>query len=311
MIRICTEDDFDVIREIINDAAIAYKGVIPDDRWHQPYMTHGQLRGEIEDGVVFFGCEAEGTLMAVMGIQDRGDVCLIRHAYVRTAERNRGLGTRLLAFLESTTAKPCSSERGPPPDGPLPSMRRTATGSFPGARRTGSSERTGKYPGARQKPPWSSRAPGGSTCEDPRSTCFFPVPAEVPMMLLVCGTPSSFGALRNPLLANLAGQGPAITPVLSTITSCSVTVIDPDPMFHGEHRLLCVISSTCETDVKLWPVWWGDSIFWGGLLCTAYPSPRPGSFLQGCSSGRHPYRRTVPMPRQPISLSARFPAPRP
>lgn len=106
MIRICTEDDFDVIREIINDAAIAYKGIIPDDRWRQPYMTHGQLRAEIEDGVVFFGCEAEGTLMAVMGIQDRGDVCLIRHAYVRTAERNRGLGTRLLAFLESTTAKP-------------------------------------------------------------------------------------------------------------------------------------------------------------------------------------------------------------
>jgi len=106
MIRICTEDDFDVIREIINDAAIAYKGVIPDDRWHQPYMTRGQLRTEIEDGVVFFGCEAEGTLMAVMGIQDRGEVCLIRHAYVRTAQRNRGLGTGLLTFLESTTAKP-------------------------------------------------------------------------------------------------------------------------------------------------------------------------------------------------------------
>lgn len=106
MIRLCTEDDFDVVREIINDAAIAYKGVIPDDRWHQPYMTRSQLTGEIEDGVVFFGWEAAGALVAVMGIQDRGDVCLVRHAYVRTAQRNRGLGTRLLAFLESTTAKP-------------------------------------------------------------------------------------------------------------------------------------------------------------------------------------------------------------
>lgn len=106
MIRICGNSDFDVILEIINDAARAYMGFIPEDCWHYPYMSAPELLGEMKDGVVFFAHEQEGTLRAVMGIQDRGDVCLIRHAYVRTAQRNRGLGTKLLAFLESTTAKP-------------------------------------------------------------------------------------------------------------------------------------------------------------------------------------------------------------
>ena len=106
MIRSCTDSDFESIYEIINDAGQAYKGVIPDDRWHEPYMPRTELRHEIEKGVHFWGIEEEGGLAGIMGIQDRGEVCLIRHAYVRTDRRNAGLGTRLLRHLESMTKKP-------------------------------------------------------------------------------------------------------------------------------------------------------------------------------------------------------------
>ncbi len=106
MIRICTDRDFDSILDIINDGAQAYKGIIPQDRWHEPYMDRLELRREIEDGVVFYGCEEKDALVGVMGIQDRGDVSLIRHAYVRTTHRNHGIGSRLLELLGSTTAKP-------------------------------------------------------------------------------------------------------------------------------------------------------------------------------------------------------------
>jgi len=106
MIRKCIDSDFEAIYEIINDAARAYKGVIPHDRWHEPYMPRAQLRYEIEDGVCFWGIEADQALAGVMGIQDKGDVCLIRHAYVRTNLRNAGMGTRLLRHLESMTEKP-------------------------------------------------------------------------------------------------------------------------------------------------------------------------------------------------------------
>ena len=106
MIRLCTARDFDSILDIINDGAQAYKGIIPQDRWHEPYMDRLELRREIEDGVVFYGCEEKDALVGVMGIQDRGDVSLIRHAYVRTTHRNHGIGSRLLELLGSTTAKP-------------------------------------------------------------------------------------------------------------------------------------------------------------------------------------------------------------
>ena len=106
MIRKCTQSDFDTIYEIINDAAQAYKGVIPADRWHQPYMSREELQHEIEDGIVFWGLETHGELTGVMGIQDKGDVNLIRHAYVRTSNQNQGMGTRLLKHLESTGDKP-------------------------------------------------------------------------------------------------------------------------------------------------------------------------------------------------------------
>jgi len=106
MIRKCTEDDLQTMYAIINDAAQAYKGVIPDDCWHDPYMPLDELKQEIEDGVVFWGIEEEGNLVGVMGIQDRGNVVLIRHAYVRTNRRNNGIGTQLLKHLEGMIKEP-------------------------------------------------------------------------------------------------------------------------------------------------------------------------------------------------------------
>jgi N-acetylglutamate synthase-like GNAT family acetyltransferase len=106
MIRECTESDFNRIFEIINDAAQAYKGVIPEDRWHEPYMPFEELRAEIGNGVVFWGLEHNGQLLGVMGIQDKGDVTLIRHAYIWTRAQKQGIGTKLLKYLESLTEKP-------------------------------------------------------------------------------------------------------------------------------------------------------------------------------------------------------------
>lgn len=106
MIRNCMGSDFEVILEIINDAAQAYKGVIPLDCWHEPYMSREELKHEIEDRVCFWRFEDEDALIGVMGIQDKRDVTLIRHAYVRSNKRNQGIGTRLLHFLESTTERP-------------------------------------------------------------------------------------------------------------------------------------------------------------------------------------------------------------
>ena len=106
MIRECKPSDQNTILEIISDAAQAYKGIIPDDRWHEPYMSLEELTGEIEDGVLFRGLEDDGQLLGVMGIQDKGDVMLIRHAYVRTGSQNLGIGSKLLRHLESMTEKP-------------------------------------------------------------------------------------------------------------------------------------------------------------------------------------------------------------
>ena len=98
MIRRCDESDLPVLFAIINDAASAYKGVIPADRWHEPYMPMGQLTAELRDGVRFWGYEEAGALVGVMGIQERGDVDLIRHAYVATARRKAGIGRALLRY---------------------------------------------------------------------------------------------------------------------------------------------------------------------------------------------------------------------
>lgn len=106
MIRLCLDSDFETIYGIINDAAQAYRGVIPADRWHEPYMPRAELQSEIRRGIRFWGYEDKGKLIGVMGIQDVGDVTLIRHAYVSTAERRKGVGGMLLAHLAASTERP-------------------------------------------------------------------------------------------------------------------------------------------------------------------------------------------------------------
>lgn len=112
MIRRCEPDDFEAIYEIVNDAAVAYKGVIPADRWHEPYMGREELQHEIDAGVRFWGYEEDGTLVGVMGIQDVQEasdtegVALIRHAYVRTTQRRKGIGGKLLSHLLTLSERP-------------------------------------------------------------------------------------------------------------------------------------------------------------------------------------------------------------
>jgi N-acetylglutamate synthase-like GNAT family acetyltransferase len=106
MIRRCDDRDVESIYAIINDGAQAYRGIIPADRWSEPYMSMDKLRHEIEQGVVFWGYEDNGTLLAVMGIQQVRDVTLIRHAYVRTSNQKRGLGGLLLAHLREQASSP-------------------------------------------------------------------------------------------------------------------------------------------------------------------------------------------------------------
>jgi N-acetylglutamate synthase-like GNAT family acetyltransferase len=99
MISPCEEKDFNEIYEIINDAASAYRGVIPADRWHEPYMTEEELKSQINEGVQFWSYVEDEKIMGVMGIQLKKDITLIRHAYVRTTERKKGIGGKLLEHL--------------------------------------------------------------------------------------------------------------------------------------------------------------------------------------------------------------------
>ena len=91
MIRPCGDEDFAAIAAIVNDAAQAYRGVIPEDCYHTPYMPDPELAEEIARGVRFSGFEEDGELVGVMGVEDVQDVTLIRHAYVRTARRGQAL----------------------------------------------------------------------------------------------------------------------------------------------------------------------------------------------------------------------------
>ena len=106
MIRVCIDDDFEAIFQIINDAAEAYRGIIPVDRWHEPYMPREELRAEVSAGVSFLGYEKDGELAGVMGTQDVQDVTLIRHAYVRTPQRGQGIGGELLGRIMDQATKP-------------------------------------------------------------------------------------------------------------------------------------------------------------------------------------------------------------
>jgi GNAT superfamily N-acetyltransferase len=101
MIRKLINTDFQEILMVVNDAAVAYKGKIPADRWKEPYMPVEELKEEIKSGIQFFGYTENGVLIAVMGIQPVGDVTLIRHAYTLTSHQRKGTGEKLLNRLLS------------------------------------------------------------------------------------------------------------------------------------------------------------------------------------------------------------------
>ena len=105
-IRLCRDDERDAILSIVNAAAEAYRGVIPADRWHEPYMPDDELDREHSTGVVFWGYEDRGRLIGVMGLQDVREVSLIRHAYVAPAKQRAGVGGKLLAHLLGMSTKP-------------------------------------------------------------------------------------------------------------------------------------------------------------------------------------------------------------
>ena len=105
-IRPCRDDEHEAIFQIVNAAAEAYRGVIPEDRWHEPYMPMAEVESEIESGVAFWGCEDEGELLGVMGIQPVEDVELIRHAYVLPSAQGRGVGGALLEHLLARSTRP-------------------------------------------------------------------------------------------------------------------------------------------------------------------------------------------------------------
>ncbi len=102
-IRACRADDFETILAIVNEAAQAYRGQIPDDCWHEPYMSAPALAREIDAGVQFWGLEIDGELAGVMGAQSVRNVDLIRHAYVRAAFQGRGVGSSLITHVCAAT----------------------------------------------------------------------------------------------------------------------------------------------------------------------------------------------------------------
>ena len=106
LIRKSVDADFEAMLAIVNDAARAYRGVIPVDRWHDPYMPADELANEIAAGVVFWVAEQDGRLSGMMGIQDKGDVALVRHAYVAPTTQRSGVGTRLLRHVQGLVDKP-------------------------------------------------------------------------------------------------------------------------------------------------------------------------------------------------------------
>ena len=105
-IRPCGTHEAGRMLEIINAAAQAYRPVIPPDRWHDPYMPAAELEGELAAGVVFWGCEVDGALVGVMGLQAVRDVDLIRHAYVLPDHQGQGIGAALLDHLMRRAARP-------------------------------------------------------------------------------------------------------------------------------------------------------------------------------------------------------------
>ena len=106
LIRKSRDTDSPAILAIINAAALAYRGVIPADRWHDPYMPAAELQREIDDGIAFWVAEEGAQMLGVMGIQDKDEVALVRHAYVTPGAQRTGVGASLLRHVKGLTTKP-------------------------------------------------------------------------------------------------------------------------------------------------------------------------------------------------------------
>ena len=99
MISEYNKNDSSKILYVINDAAVRYKGIIPDDCWHEPYMSEQELIDEFSDGVRMYGYHDDNKLIGVIGIQEVKDVILIRHAYTLTSQQGKGMGSALLEYI--------------------------------------------------------------------------------------------------------------------------------------------------------------------------------------------------------------------
>ena len=99
MITEYTKKDISNVLSVINNAALKYKGVIPDACWHEPYMSEQELLNEFDSGVRMFGYKKNNILVGVMGIQELKDVTLIRHAYTFSTYQGMGIGKLLLQYL--------------------------------------------------------------------------------------------------------------------------------------------------------------------------------------------------------------------
>jgi len=99
MIREYTKNDIFKIAHVINDASLRYKGIIPNNCWHEPYMSEQKLIDEFNDGVRMFGYQHNNKLIGVIGIQEVKDVILIRHAYILASYQGKGMGSALLEYL--------------------------------------------------------------------------------------------------------------------------------------------------------------------------------------------------------------------
>jgi N-acetylglutamate synthase-like GNAT family acetyltransferase len=106
LVRGMRESDLAAALTIVNDAARSYRGVIPADRWHEPYMSRDELEQEIADGVIFWVADEDGSVLGVMGLQDKGDVALVRHAYIAPTVQRKGVGTTLLRHVERLASRP-------------------------------------------------------------------------------------------------------------------------------------------------------------------------------------------------------------
>jgi len=151
MIRRCANADFPAVEAVINEAAQGYRGVIPADCWHEPYMTGVALKTEVDAGVNFWGWEESRTLIGVMGIQPVREVTLIRHAYVRTRIKGEESEARCLPSLRTRRGVHCWSAHGPRLSGQSVSTSGMDFAWSRRQRRTDFSAHIGVFPHGREK----------------------------------------------------------------------------------------------------------------------------------------------------------------